>query len=41
MASPVKPVDYKKGILKKVWLTIEAVLVELAGIFINDDLWWS
>ena len=41
MASPVKPVDYKKGVLKKVWLAIEAVLVELAGIIVNDDLWWS
>jgi len=31
----------KKGYSEKVWLTIEAVLVELAGIIINDDLWWS
>jgi len=41
MDSSVKPVDYEKGILKKVWLMIEAVLMELAGIIINDDLWWS
>ena len=37
----VKPVYYKKGVPKKTWLTIEAVVVELAGIITNDDLWWS
>ena len=38
MASPLKAIHKKKSVPKKVWLTIQAELVEFAGIIVNDDL---
>ena len=38
MVSPMKAVHNKKSVPKEVWLTIQAELVQGAGIIVNDDL---